>query len=266
MNPYYERDGIVLYHADCRNLLATLETGSVDAVVTSPPYNCGMEYGEHDDVMGMLEYWAFIEEAYSAAANLAKPGGFACWNVPNWIGSRESRVFALDEYRPIFDRHLGFTDWIIWDKSPARGAAWGNYPSSPRIRAEHENILIHRACGEAIGDSDISWEDWSRYTTSIWKIPPTLPYGDKHPATFPEEIPHRLISLYSIPSGTILDPFAGSCTTGVAAWNLGRKAILCEISEEYCELGAKRLDRVISQGRLFKPQPVSVVQKEMFGE
>jgi DNA modification methylase len=94
---------------------------------------------------------------------------------------------------------------------------------------------------------------------------PTLPMSDVHPATFPQDIPHRLILLYSTPDATVLDPFGGSMTTGVAAWELGRKAILCELSERFCEIGAARIDRLISQGRLFKPEPTAETQREMFG-
>lgn len=259
---FYHRDGIEIHNGDCRDILSQIDP--VDAVITSPPYNCGMEYGDHDDTMPMADYWAFIEGAYHAAAVSLKAGGYSCWNVPNWIGSREERVFSLDEYRAIFDRHLSFVDLIIWDKSPARGAAWGNYPNAPRIRAEHENILIHRAPGKTLGESDISWEDWSRFTTSIWKVPPSLPMADIHPATFPQEIPHRLILLYTPFQATVLDPFGGTMTTGVAAWELGRKAILCELSERFCEAGAKRLDALISQGRLFKPQSIVETQGALF--
>jgi DNA modification methylase len=115
---FYERDGIQIHHGDCRDILSQIVPA--DIVLTSPPYNCGMEYGEHDDTMPMAIYWEFIETAYHRSAVALKAGGYSCWNVPNWIGSREERVFALDEYRSIFDRHLSFTDLIIWDKSPAR--------------------------------------------------------------------------------------------------------------------------------------------------
>src|SRR5690606_27738151 len=110
-------------------------------------YNCGMDYGGWNDQQPVAQYFSFFESVYHAMASRAKPGAHVVVNVPSWIGSRENQVFAFDEYKAICDRHLRFIDLIIWAKSPPNGTAWGNYPTSPRIRANHEWLMVHRAEG-----------------------------------------------------------------------------------------------------------------------
>jgi site-specific DNA-methyltransferase (adenine-specific) len=243
--PYYEQDGITIYHGDCREVLPSV---SVDFVATSPPYNCGMDYGVHEDDMPMPNYFAYVEDAVNAMATALRPGGYLALNVPSWIGSRDEQVFAFDEYKSIASRHVPFEDLIIWAKSPPNGAAWGNYPTSPRIRANHEWVLIHRAPGTGpLGRSDITWADWSRLTQSIWTINPELPFNRVHPATFPVELANRLILLYSPANSLVCDPFMGTGTVLEAAKALGRRAIGIEVNERYCEVAANRL----AQGVLF---------------
>lgn len=98
MTPYYEQDGVRIYHGDCADVLPHV---SADLVVTSPPYNCGMAYDGHDDAMPLAAYWDWIETRYHAMANATNAGGFVCFNVPSWIGSREEQVFAFEEYKAI---------------------------------------------------------------------------------------------------------------------------------------------------------------------
>lgn len=244
MKPYYEDATVKLYHGDCFDLRVGREA---DCVITSPPYNCGMDYGgAYNDGQPVNEYLSWLEDRYAAIANRTRPGTFVCLNVPSWIGSRDEQVFAFDEYKAIADRSLNFWDLIIWHKSPPNGTAWGNYANSPRIRANHEWVLVHRAEGAPLGQSDITWADWSRLTQSVWSIQPTLPYSKEHPATFPETLPSRLALLFSPAGGTVFDPFMGTGTTGAAAKRLGRKFIGVEINEKYCEIAARRL----SQGTL----------------
>jgi site-specific DNA-methyltransferase (adenine-specific) len=226
MRPYYEQNGITIYHGDCQNVLPSVS--GIALTFTSPPYNCGMNYGGHDDAMLIADYFGFIESVYHGLVESSLPGAFLCMNVPSWIGSRSEQVFAFDEYKSIFDRHAEFWDLVIWAKSPPNGTAWGNYANSPRIRANHEWVLINRCHGPAMGQSDIS---------------PTLPYRDVHPATFPQELARRVALLFSAPGATVLDPFMGTGTTLVAAKSLGRKAIGIEINEAYCEIAAKRLSQ-----------------------
>lgn len=239
MKPYYEHGGIMIYHGDCREVLPHIS--KVALIITSPPYNCGMEYGAHDDQMDICEYFAFIEQAAHASSLQLEAGGYATFNVPSWIGSRREQVFAFDEYKAIFERHVPFEDLIVWAKAPPNGTAWGNYQTSPRIRANHEWVLVHRAPGPPLGKSDISWPDWSRFTQSIWSINPTLPFSDVHPATFPQELARRLVLLYCHSNGVVLDPFVGTGTVLAAAKACGRKAIGIEVEERYCEIAAKRL-------------------------
>jgi DNA modification methylase len=246
MKPYYEQDGITIYHGDCREVLP--EIGKADFVLTSPPYNCGKDYADHDDDWQLPDYFSFIEDAVHAAANALNPGGYFALNVPSWIGSREDQVFAFDEYKDLLSRHVPFEDLIIWAKSPPNGTAWGNFPTSPRIRANHEWLLIHRAPGPGpLGKSDITWPEWSRLTQSVWTINPELPYRDVHPATFPDELARRAIMLFSPAGSMVCDPFMGTGTTLAVAKVCGRRAIGIELSERYCEIAANRL----RQGVLF---------------
>lgn len=243
--PYYQQGGIAIYHGDCREILPSL--GGVDCIVTSPPYNCGMDYGGHDDAMPVEEYFSAFEDwAHSISAAIRR-GGFVIVNVPSWIGSRGEQLFAFEEYKAVMDRCLPFWDLVIWQKNPPNGTAWGNYPSSPRIRANHEWLLVYRAPGDAIGKSDISWQEWSRLTQSVWTINPALPMRGIHPATFPEELARRAVMLYSPAGSTVCDPFMGTGTTLVAARECGRRAIGIEVNERYCEAAANRL----AQGVLF---------------
>ncbi|MCB0221043.1 MAG: site-specific DNA-methyltransferase [Chrysiogenetes bacterium] len=232
-------------HGDC---LAVLPTLAADLVVTSPPYNCGKHYGTADDSLAMRDYWEFTEAWFSAAARICS--GYICANVPNWIGSRSERVFALDEYRAIFDRHAEFIDIAIWHKGPANGAAWGNRPNAPRLRANHEWVLIYR-CGDGMADNGLTWGDWSRLTETIWKIPATLPFRNDHPATFPVALPERCIRLYSQPGAVVLDPFCGTGTTGEAAVGVGRDFIGIEIDAQHAHTAQKRLDCFTAQADLF---------------
>ena len=246
MKPYYSQDGITIFHGDCREVLP--HVGLVDFVFTSPPYNCGMDYGTHDDLMPLHEYWSFFEQSIHCASTALRLGGYLAVNVPSWIGSRSEQVFAFDEYKAICERSIPFEDVIIWAKSPPNGTAWGNYPTSPRIRANHEWILVHRAAGNGpLGKSDISWADWSRLTQSIWTINPELPFSHLHPATFPQELARRAIMLYSPLGSVVCDPFMGVGTTLLAARLLGRRGVGIEINESYCEIAANRL----RQGVLF---------------
>lgn len=87
-----------------------------------------------------------------------------------------------------------------------------------------------------------------------------------HPTQKPLGLMEYLVGKLTTQGDVIVDPFAGSCTTLLAAWNLGRQAMGIEVDERYCEVGAKRLDAAISQGRLFKPEPATTTQRAMFDE
>lgn len=239
IEPYYSDDRVVIFNADCRDVLPLLTPKSVDTVITSPPYNCGKEYGQHDDSQHGPIYWSWLETRIAGALWPLSLHGYMCVNHGNYIGSRESREFVPDELRPMLSRHIPEVDWIIWDKGPANGAAWGNFRTSPRMRAQHENIFVHGGVAR-MPPSDIEWDEWSRFTTSIWRIPTTDVDSEMHPAMMPKELAVRLVKLYSPAAGIILDPFAGSCTTAVAAKQLGRRCICIELEERYCEIGAQR--------------------------
>ena len=128
-------DGIEIWLGDCRDVMPLI--GRVDTVVTSPPYNCGKDYGEFGDSLAVADYILFLKATvFSVQAERL------CVNVANYFGSRADRVRTQDV---VFEaaRPWPLIDEIIWDKGPPNGAAWGNYPTSPRIRAQHENVYVY---------------------------------------------------------------------------------------------------------------------------
>jgi site-specific DNA-methyltransferase (adenine-specific) len=246
----YNRHGVQIWRGDCLQVMPSLTSASVDLIVTSPPYNCGKVYGEFVDQQERQQYWTWIESVMVAATRLLKPHGYLVVNHANYIGSRELRQFVPDEMCPILSRCLPFRDWIIWNKGPCTGAAWGNFRTSPRIRAQHENIWIHGGCVQ-MPPSDIEWPEWSKLTTSVWDVPTAGVDKKIHPAMMPVEVARRLVMLYSPAGGTVCDPFSGSGTTAIAAVRCGRKFIGCEIDKEHWRKSCERIDREKEQGQLF---------------
>jgi site-specific DNA-methyltransferase (adenine-specific) len=131
---------------------------------------------------------------------------------------------------------------IIWDKQNIlSGTAWGSWksPNNPSIRDHHEYILIFRKEGNRRGTSDITDKEFIEYTKAIWNVMPETRLQE-HPAPFPIALAKRAIKLFSFKEETILDPFMGAGTTGVAAVQLGRKFLGFEISQSYCQIANKR--------------------------
>mgnify|MGYP003125263418 CR=1 FL=1 len=121
--------------------------GVVDTVITSPPYNCGVEYDGCSDDMDPTSYFEWIEMVSSLVGQRLRPGGYAIWNVPNYLGNRSERIYALDEYKSIFSRHVPFDDLIIWKKHPPHTAAWGcpPHPENTRgARVDHRHARPRR--------------------------------------------------------------------------------------------------------------------------
>ena len=208
----------VLHLGDCRDAFPLIPR--VDLLVTSPPYNCGKEYGTADDSLPLAEFKALLRDGC-----FTHPARAYCINVGQYVGSRANRLLFRDLLGEVCPHPL--IDEVIWDKGPANGAAWGNYPNSPRIRAQHESIFLFGDAKMETGNG-LTWADWSRLTTSIWSISANVDLSI-HPAMMPLAVAERCIRLWADVDGQVLDPFMGSGTTGVAAIKMGRDFIGCEI-------------------------------------
>lgn len=228
-----------------------LPDNSIHLMVTSPPYNASKEY---DDDLSLEEYLAMLEQVWQETYRVLVPGGRACINIAN-LGRKP--YIPLHTY--IIEQCLqtGFLmrGEIIWNKasSASPSTAWGSWMSAanPVLRDVHEYILVFskgtfsRVRGER--ENTIAREDFLEWTKSVWNFPAVSAKKIGHPAPFPEELPHRLIQLYTFSGDIVLDPFAGSGTTCLAALEDRREYVGYEINAEYVELARQRLvDRAAS--------------------
>lgn len=147
---------------------------------------------------------------------------------------------------------------IIWNKaaSASPSTAWGSWlsASNPTLRDVHEYILIFSK-GEYNRipngkQNSISKEQFIEWTKSIWTMNTESARRIGHPAPFPEELPNRLIQLYSFKDDIILDPFMGSGTTAISALKAERKFVGYEINENYIKLSEKRISPILEQTKL----------------
>jgi modification methylase len=231
--------------------MAAIPDASVGLAFTSPPYNVGKEYDEN---LSLEEYLALIQGVASEVHRVLVPGGRYVVNIANVGRKPYIPLHAL--YYPLHTE-LGFLPMgeIIWRKGKgANGScAWGSWMSakSPRLRDVHEYLLVfakQEFSRPDRGESDIDRDAFMAATLSVWEIPPVSAKRIGHPAPFPEELAARVIALYSYVNDVVLDPFAGSGTTCVAAAKAGRHYVGYEIEPAFVELAAARLAALESPG------------------
>ena len=218
---------------------------SVGLAFTSPPYNVGKDY---DVDLSLENYLEFIQRVGREVYRVLLPGGRYVINIAN-VGRKPYLPLHACFYQ--VHQALGFLPMgeIIWHK--ARGAnascAWGSWKSarSPRLRDLHEYLLVFAKSAFSRpekGESDITGEEFMQSTLSVWQVKPESARKVGHPAPFPIELAERVIKLYSFVDDVVLDPFAGSGTTCVAARLHRRHYVGLDISPEYCALANRRLE------------------------
>jgi len=236
-----------IYCADSRHL-DMIEDGVVDLVICSPPYNVGKNYKNHDDALPLDDYLALLRDVWKECRRVLRPGGRICVNV---AGVDRQPYLPLQSYiaQQLIDLGFLMRGEVIWDKAASVGVstAWGSWqsPSNPTLRDVHEFILVF--CKEQFrleqtkGRTDLTSEEFTALTRSIWTFPTDSAAKIGHPAPFPVELPRRLIKLYSWKGALVLDPFCGSGSTCVAAAQLDRLWIGVDTDQTYVELARRRI-------------------------
>ncbi len=227
---------------------------SVHLVVTSPPYWQLKDYGTEWQIgfnQSYEEYINHLNLVWAEANRVLHPGCRLCIN----IGDQFARSVYYGRYKVIPIRTeiikfcetigLDYMGAIIWQKVTTTNTTGGAsimgsypYPRNGILKLDYEFILIFRKPGkppavprEIKEKSKLSIREWNRYFTGHWHFGGVRQEG--HLAMFPEELPRRLIRMFTFVGETVLDPFLGSGTTTLAAQHLKRNSIGYEINEDF---------------------------------
>ena len=233
-----------------------LPDNSVHLMVTSPPYNVTKEY---DNNLSLKEYVDLLNRVWKETYRVLVPGGRACINVAN-LGRKP--YIPLHSYIIEGMQNIGFLmrGEIIWNKasSASPSTAWGTWLSAanPVLRDIHEYILI---CSKETfsrkrkeKEATIKKEEFLEWTKSVWTFPAVSAKQIGHPAPFPEELPHRLIQLYTFKNDVVLDQFVGSGTTCLVAIKDKRNYVGYDIDPQYIKLAESRIGSYMNQLHLFE--------------
>lgn len=236
MKPYFEEGGVQLWHGDMREMLPTL--GEFDACVTDPPYGeTSLTWDRWPDGWPALvarhtrSLWCFG----SMRMFLDRVGEFAGWRLSQDVvwEKHNGTGFAADRLKRVHELAL---HWYRGDWASVHHAAPREEYHGPGKRVRISTAVVPHT--GAIGGHTYD-DDGTRMVRSVIKHPSVR--GGLHPTEKPPAVLAPLIE-YAVPvGGVVLDVFAGSGSTGLTARQLGRRAVLIEANEEYCEKAAERL-------------------------
>lgn len=244
-------DWCTIYHADCRDVLPLLEAGSVDLVLTDPPY------GHNNNNNDLIHRWEAALGRGEVRDEDARPianDGTEANDLVRWMFAEAMRLLGpgcccccccccggggpdpqFARWSLWLDEVLQFKQMVVWDKGPM-GMGW-------HYRRSYETVLVAQKPG-----AKCRWfDDTDRVENIIRHIPKIIPKATDHPTPKPVELMRYFICLHSEKGQIVVDPFAGAGTTLRACKDLGRRGIGIEIEERYCEIAARRLE----QGVLF---------------
>lgn len=258
-----------LHQGDAFQVMATLPAASVDLVVTSPPYNVGIDYGPLvNDRLPWPEYYSWLTSLLASCLRLLRAGGVLALNVPKdvrlttaEIEQTGRRVEKVSVQAEVLAERVGFLprEAIVWVK----GREETGPIATTGIAGADNNIYLRPTCEMILlfskdryyydngtgrrGKQDVPFTE---ETKDVWWNVPAR--RTNHPAPFPVEIPDRLIRMFTVwrpdrPAPVVLDPFMGCGTTGVAALKLQRAFIGIEINPQFFQRANTELTAIDSQ-------------------
>jgi len=257
---------VKIYCKDARDM-SELKNDSVQLVITSPPYFDLKNYNEKDNHNNQLgspknyeNYINGLNAVWKECIRALSPDGKICINImPIFLSGHETKFqrrvtkTAIHDIEKFMEStgEMYLHSLYIWDKRKiVRFSSFGSYPYPTNIFSTFpfEWIIVFAKKGKRYpvdkkikGMSKITtkeWQDWA--INNIWEMQPAKAKSVGHPAPFPDELPYRLIKLYSFAGDTVLDPFLGSGTTATVAQKLGRNAVGYEINPDFVKLSKKR--------------------------
>jgi DNA modification methylase len=250
-----------VHRSDSRQM-PEIDDNSVDLVVTSPPYWHIKDYGMPGQIgwdQSLHEYLYDLSRVWAECARTLRPGRRLCVN----IGDQFARALIYGRYK-IIPLHaeviaqaqavgLDYLGAIIWQKKTTMNTSGGAvvmgsfpYPPNGIVELDYEYILIFKKPGvgakvspERKSSSRLTTEEWKQYFCGHWTFGGVR--QSNHEAMFPDELPRRLIRMFSFTGDTVLDPFLGSGTTAAVAESLGRNAIGYELNPDFLPLIAEKV-------------------------
>ena len=262
--------------------MAEIPKESVHLVVTSPPYWQLKDYGTENQIGYNDTYEDYINNlnlVWNECYRILCPG---CRMIVN-IGDQFARSVYYGRYKiiPIRTEIIKFSETIgydymgaiIWQKKTTMNTTGGAsvmgsfpFPRNGIVEIDYEFILIFKKPGktsklnkELKEQSKLSTEEWRKYFSGHWCFAGER--QDKHLAMFPEELPKRLIKMFTFVGDTVLDPFIGSGTTSLASMNLNRNSMGYEINKNFAPIIKSKLG--INQNNLFSDFKVEFIEQKL---
>jgi site-specific DNA-methyltransferase (adenine-specific) len=255
---------------------------SIHLIITSPPYWQLKDYGDERQIGFHDSYEEYINHlnlVWNKCHRVLHNGCRMCIN----IGDQFARAVYYGRYKVIpirteiikFCETIGFDYMgaIIWQKVTTCNTTGGAtimgsypYPRNGIVKLDYEFILIFKKRGKSPRvpksvkeASKLSIEEWNEYFYGHWNFPGER--QDKHLAVFPEELPKRLIRMFSFVGETVLDPFVGSGTTTIASMKLGRNSVGYEINQDFANVIDQRFAKA-KESLFAHPSAFEIVRQE----
>ena len=245
---FLEGESVKLLQGDCLEVMRSIPDNSVDLVLTSPPYNMNLrirngkycsrqivkeistKYASFDDNLPMDDYFEFNKNVLNECLRVSD---LVFFNVQILTGNKPALFKLMGEF------HKNIKELIVWDKVNAQPAIGKNV-----LNSQFEILLVlqksnpeSRAFGQAKFDRGT--------LSNLWSIKRGKKIHKSHGAVFPIELADKIISNFTDPGQTVLDPFLGVGTSGIASKTLGRKFIGIELDPDYFKIAQDRINQAL---------------------
>jgi len=273
-----------IINGDCIEVMKTFPEGSIDLIVTSPPYNVNIAYDVHKDDLPMDEYYEWTKDWLREALRVLKDDGRIAVNVPNELNVQErgGRILFVAEFwmmmKEVGFKFSGLVDLTEDSPHRVRQTAWGSWmsASAPYVYNPKECIILaYKKSSKKLSKGVSQWLGTpTEVTTEDGKVKNKMVYQDEDKkefmnlvfgrweyfadtrsltkATFSMDIPSKAIKILSYKNDIVLDPFMGSGTSAFAAELLDRRWIGIEVSPDYTEIARKRVQVLIDERKQTK--------------